>query len=430
MTLKPVPRPDQKVGLLALKEILRQRSIIGAMEVLHREMGNAFRLNVPGFDPVVLVGPDASRFVLVTNKDDLRWRMERDPITLLLGHGLLVEDEMHDRLRQIMNPALHKNMLVNYVETMRRCTDQITQNWAEDTPINMLVEMRKIALLILTETLFGADFSPELQRLWPGVLSMVRFISPGAWVLWRGFARFGYDRHLRQIDAYLYHLIAERRRNPSGTDDMLSLLIHAGLHDDLIRDQLMTMLVAGHDTVTASLTWALYLLGAHPGALHLAQQESRAVLGKDAPMFAHLGQLHYLDQAIHETLRLYPPAHLGSRVAAVDLTYDGYHIPAGTRVLYSIYLTQRDPAYWPNPTRFDPSRFDKASKQYTAFTYLPFGGGERFCIGATFAQVEMKIVLSRILQQFDLQLILKEFHLHMGATLEPRPGVMMTTKRV
>lgn len=430
-SLDDAPRADGIVGLKALKGIYKRRSIIGALEVMHAEMGDVFQLTVPGFNPVVLVGPEASRFVLVSARDDLRWRMEREPITLLLNHGVLVEDQSeHDTIRKAMHPPLHRRMLENHISAMWRNADQIITTWADHTTYDMLPEMRKIALLVLTETLFGVDFAPEMAELWPGILQAVHYISPGPWVLWRGLSKVGYDKNLRMIDDYLYRIIAARRENPGREDDLLGALIHnPAMTDDLIRDQLMTMLIAGHDTSTANLAWTLHLLGKHPQAMIRAQEEVRRVLGDEPPRFENLRELTYLSQVIDESLRLFPPIHLGSRVAATDLKFKGYHIPEGTRVLYSIYLTHRHPEYWPNPNTFDPDRFAPGQKRPTPYTYLPFGGGPRNCIGAAFATVEAKVVLARILQQTQLHYQGDAVRPYMGATLEPRPGVRMTTIR-
>jgi cytochrome P450 len=427
----PVPNPPPLVGLRALRGIIRRRSIIGALEVFHREMGDVFRLSVPGFNPIVLAGPEACHFVLIEARDQVRWRMEREPITLLLNHGVLVEDgDSHDHLRRAMNPSLHKQMILRQIKAMWRCADRVAEAWVHGEPVDMLVEMRKVALLVLTDTLFGVDFQPEMRRLWPGVLRAVRYISPGPWVVWRGFSGLGYNRHLRQIDSYLFGIIAGRRAHPRpDSGDMISVLIDAGLSDDLIRDQLMTMLIAGHDTSTASLSWALYLMGAHPDAMRRARDEVLSAIGPDQPPAPeHLPRLRYLDQVMDESLRLYPPIHLGSRVAAADLEFGGYAIPAGSRVLYSIYLTHRHPDHWPQPEHFDPDRFAPGIK-HRPYTFVPFGGGPRNCIGAAFAQVELKVVLARLLQRFDLTLLSHNVHPHMGATLEPRPGVLMRVDR-
>lgn len=430
--LKTVPKPGREVGLLALKRMLRTRSPMDALAVFHQELGDVFQITFPGFNPVMLVGAEAARFLLVEARDDMRWRMDGEPIALLLRHGVLMEDgDSHDALRQVMNPALHRRMLTQYVETMVKRTDEITSQWQSGNTYDMLVETRKIALLILTDSLFNVDFSPEMARLWDGVLRAVRFISPGLWVMWRGFAPLGYSRKLREIDAYLFQIIAERRKFPGGDDDLLGALVHnPALTDDLIRDQLMTMLIAGHDTSTANLAWTLYLLGKHPNAMQRAKEEVQAVIGDNPPQFEHLRDLSYLGAVIDESLRLYPPIHLGSRFAARDLEFNGYHIPAGMRVLYSIYLTHRHPAYWYEPDTFKPERFLDTHRQ-EPYTFIPFGGGPRNCIGGAFAQVEAKVVLARILQRYDLRLLQNNVRVHMGATLEPRPGVKMRiTERI
>jgi cytochrome P450 len=243
--------------------------------------------------------------------------------------------------------------------------------------------------------------------------------------------RPGYARARRELDDYLYQIIDARRNAPGQADDLLGLLVATpGLSDEIIRDQLLTMLIAGHDTSTALLAWALYLLGRHPAVLAQAQAEVEAVLGCQPPTLAHVSELRYLEQVINETLRLYPPIHTGLRLAAEDLEFQGYRIPAGTRVMYSIYLTHRLAEYWPEPDRFDPDRFSpERGHARPPYTFLPFGGGPRNCIGLAFARVEAKVVLARILQNFDLKLTRTSVRPGMGATLEPRPGVVMQVRR-
>jgi cytochrome P450 len=425
-----IPNPDPQVSLRALGAMLREQSVLAAIEVFAREVGNVFQMRLPGFRAVMLVGPEAARFVLVSGREDFRWRSEGDPVTALLRQGVLVQDgEAHDRLRRAMNPALHKRMLEAYIGGMVRGTDQVMRGWAEGQPVDMLVEMRRAALLILLETLFKVDFSPDMESLWKAILKTLDYISPGLWMFWRGIPRPQYQDALRQMDAYLYRIIAARRAQVGEASDLLGLLVSdVSMDDGLIRDQLLTMLIAGHDTSTALLSWALYLLGKHPETLARAQAEVDAVVGRDVPQMAHVNQLTYLDQVINETLRLYPPIHLGSRTAAVDLTFEGYSIPAGTRVMYSVYLTQRMPQYWPDAAQFKPERWEASQAQPQPYTYLPFGGGPRNCIGALYAQVEAKIVLASLLQRRELRLLPRRVYAHMGATLEPRPGVWMETR--
>jgi cytochrome P450 len=262
--------------------------------------------------------------------------------------------------------------------------------------------------------------APELDGLWRPLLRTLAYIAPGPWLLWPTLPRPGYARALRHVDHYLFRLIAHRRADPLDGDDLLNVLVRSGLSDNMVRDQLLTMLIAGHDTATAALAWALHVLSQFTEVQTRARTEVAAVLGNQAPKIDHLPQLAYVERVIKETLRLYPPIHVGNRRAACDLAFAGWRIPAGTRVLFSIFLTHRDPRYWPEPERFDPERFNpQCHTPPAAFAYLPFGGGPRFCIGAAMAQVEVKAVLARLLQRFDFQPLSKTVHLRMGATLEP-----------
>jgi len=427
-----IPVPNNQASLRALNALLRQQSVLAALEVFHAELGDVFRIPLPGFNPVMLVGPEANRFLLVEQRDDLRWRSEQDPVTRLLQHGVLVEDgEAHDGLRRQMNPALHRRALERYVEAMWQATDSVTASWpAAGEPLDMLVEMRRVALLILMKTLFSVDFETELDRLWGPILKALRYISPGPWVVWRDIPRPGYRRALHELDAYLHQIISQRRQNPAAHDDLLGMLIESDMSDALIRDQLLTLIIAGHDTSTALLSWMLYSVSRQPEILSKAQAEVVSVMGSSPHDLARLNELRYLDQVMNETLRLYPPIHLGSRIAARDLEFTGHPIPAGTRVLYSIYLAHRDERYWQNPAAFMPERFSPEEiRQRPPYTFLPFGGGSRNCIGTAFAQVEIKVVLARILQRFDLAFTNHKVRLHMGATLEPHPGVRLTVRR-
>ncbi len=425
---RPVPTPSPETGLRALRALVKEGHPLAAMQVFHRELGDVFRIQLPGFTPIVMAGPEAARFVLVQGRHDFRWRNEDDPVTQLLRHGVLVEDgESHDYLRRLMAPSLHRHMLDGYTKIIIESTDQVTRTWKPDRAPDMLIEMRKIALLVLTRSLFQSDISSEMSKLWDSILGVIAFISPGVWMIWRSAPRPSYRRAIQRLDQYLYRMIHLRRQELETIEnksDLLSTLILAGLDDNLIRDQLLTMLIAGHDTSTALLSWSLYLLGAHPDAYQRVRMEIDTVAGGDPNAVANcMGEMPFLQAVLEESLRLYPPIHLGSRLAAVDLEYDGYLIPAGERVIYSIYLTQRHPAHWSQPELFIPERH--LGTHPAPYNWLAFGGGPRNCIGAAFGQLESRLILARILQQFDLRLLEKRVHPHMGATLEPRPGVRM-----
>lgn len=429
--LKAIPRPTGEAAWQALQRWIKTQDVLAALESVHHTLGDVFELPLPGFNAVMLVGPEANRFVLVDERENLRWRAERDPVTRLLRHGVLVEDgAAHDELRRQMNPALHRKVIDGYMELMGRSSDLVIDAWGDTSTVDMLVEMRKVALLILTGTLFQEDFTPHLRPLWQSILRTIQYISPGPWLIWPEIPRLGYHRAIRRLDDYIYRLIAERRANFSGSSDLLGALIGAGMDDAMIRDQLLTILIAGHDTSTALLAWTLYLLAIHPNVQAQVHEEVERVLGGREPTSNEVGQLLYLDQVIKETLRLYPPIHLGSRIAATDLTFQDYFFPTGTRILYSIYLSHRHESFWPDPARFDPDRFapDEVRRR-PPYLYLPFGGGPRNCIGMAFAQVEAKVILARLLQKYQLDFAAHPARPHMGATLEPHPGVRITVRR-
>jgi cytochrome P450 len=428
---RPIPEPDFGAARHAAQAFLRERHIPGALEALHQTLGDVFRLPLPGFSSVVLVGPEANRFILTESRTSFVWRAEGDPVTGLLRKGMLVTDgAFHDELRQVMTPALHRSLFERFAEVMWRNTDQVTSHWRDGARITLLDEMRRIALCILTDALFGDDFSRQGNALWRDILRTIDYISPGLWLIWPGIPRPGYQRALRRMDDYLYQLIAQRRAQPSIAPNLLSMLIDSGMDDELIKDQLLTMFIAGHDTSTALLAWTLYLLSTHDDVMAQAQAEVATVLGAEPPTIANVRQLSYLDRVIKETLRLYPPIHLGSRIAAMDIAFRDYLIPAGTRVLYSIYLTHRDESYWPAPNVFDPDRFSPENTGHRpAYTFLPFGAGPRNCIGAAFAQVEATIVLARLLQRFAFRYVGGAVRPRMRATLEPNPGVLVEAQR-
>ena len=423
----PLPKATGQAGLQILRRLAATRSPLVALEMMQQHVGNLFQIQAPGFTPAVMAGPEYNRQLLLTDRTSYLWRTETDPVTELLRRGVLVLDgEEHDRVRACMEPTMLRRPTLAHIDTMVQSTDWIVDQWQDGGTYDMLVEMRKIALLILIGTLFGVDFRPDLQRMWDPILRAIDTISPGLWILSPKLPRRRYPKELAALDAYLYDLIGRRRTQPAPPDDLLTRLVQSpDMDDGLIRDQLLTMLIAGHDTSTALFAWMLYLLGEHPDAMRRVNDEVAAVVGSAPLASDHLNRLNYVDLVTRETLRLYPPIHIGNRKAAHDVQLPAGTIPAGNRVMYSIYLSHRDPAQWENPEAFDPDRFDRQAA-VPAFTYVPFGGGPRNCIGATFAQIEAKVVMARLFQRTRLDLLPgQQIHAHMGATLEPRPGVKM-----
>lgn len=434
----PMPVAEPEVGLKVLKGLARDRSLLTALEIMRDEVGPAFQITLPGFQPAVLVGPESNRQIMVSRRDQFRWRGPSDPVTKLLRHGVLVEDgEQHDYFRAQMEPVLQKPNVIQHIPAMLDYTDRITGNWPDNSIVDMLVEMRRLALLIFMGTLVDVELGPDMERLWRPILRAIKYISPGLWIIWPDMPRLGYAAPLKRLDDYLFAVIRRRRREmeagerqPAVANDLLTQMVREpGMTDDLIRDQILTMLIAGHDTSTALLAWTLHLLTSYPEVLVQAGAEVDATIGTADITLAHVERLEYLDSVIKESLRLYPPIHVGNRFAIDDTTISGYELKAGTRVMASIYLAHRDDRFWDDPKAFRPERFGPDGERVPPFTYLPFGGGPRVCIGATFAQVEAKVVLARILQRFTLESAGRKVHPYMGATLEPHPGVFLRVRR-
>ncbi|PWH13677.1 MAG: hypothetical protein DDG59_13945 [Anaerolineae bacterium] len=405
------PAPD--LGLRVLRAWLKSGSPLGPLEVMGDEMGYFFQIPLPAFHPYVVFGPQANRAVLVTQRQKLLWR-NTDPVTDLLWRGVLVVDgEEHEAYRKCMEPALHPAQLPAYAEMMVAQAKRVCDGWQAGQVVDLLVESRKIALLIIFQALFSQDIGKDLPHLWQPILKAIAYISPGAWILWRQLPRPSFTAPLRQLDAYLYGLIAKRRAGPPHPD-LLQALIEADYPDAVIRDQMLTMLIAGHDTSTALLAWVFVLLGKHPSVM---EELSLEVAQNDkSPL---------LDAVIKEALRLYPPIHIGNRRVAQALELEQGVIPAGERMFYSIYLTHRDQRIWEAAEAFRPQRF-LGGRQTPPFSYVPFGGGPRACIGAAFGQQEARLVLTYLLRRFRFEPVhFERIHPHMGATLEPRPGVWM-----
>jgi cytochrome P450 len=433
-----------ETGRAALRALVKEGSPLGPLKVMAKHVGRFFQIPIPGFRPYVVFGPEANRKVLVTERDKVLWR-NSDPVTDLLRHGILIVDgEEHDRYRKLMEPPLHPSCLPAYTSQFIFHTDKVSAQWKDGETVDMLVESRKIALLIIMQTLFSKDVWDDLPRIWTPILKAIEYISPGMWIVWRKIPRLGFGKHLKMLDEYLYGIIEERRRKlvilRSDSDeeslsrdgdsslpteaqndmpnDLLQHLIDANLTDDVIRDQMLTMLIAGHDTSMALLAWVFAMLGQHPDIHQRLVQEVDAM--DKSPL---------LDQVIKESLRLYPPIHIGNRRIVEEMEFSEGNIPAGERMFYSIYLTHRDPSVWENAEDFCPERFAHGRKT-PPFSYVPFGGGPRACIGAAFGQAEARIVMSHLLRTHTFEFTNHKIHPHMGATLDPRPGVFMkATKR-
>jgi cytochrome P450 len=416
--LPPGPAAPPLVQTLRLA-----RQPFRTLDACARRWGDWFTLRlIGGRANVVCSHPDAVRDVHAGDPEVFRGgEAAVDILQPLLGRDslLVLDGERHLRERKLMSPPFHGERVQVYGRLVRDSTLRVIAGWRPGHPFPIHHEMQTVTLDVIVRAVFGIEDGPQLVEL---RRSLEHFLAladgPSAAFLVLPFTQFElagltpwgrYVRRARTIDDLLYAEMARRRaEGTAGRTDILSLLLDARhedgqpMTDHELRDEMFTLLMAGHETTATSLAWAFYHLLRHPDVLARLRDELHAVLG-DGPMEPeHVGRLEYLDAVLKETQRLTPVIGLTGRVLAAPARIGGRDLPAGVVVSPAIYLVHRRPDTWPEPERFRPERF--VGVRPTPFTYFPFGGGVRRCLGAAFATYEMKVVLSEVVRHADLRI--------------------------
>ncbi|HEY6408996.1 MAG TPA: cytochrome P450 [Ktedonobacteraceae bacterium] len=363
----------------------------------------------------------------------------------LLGNGLLTsENEFHKRQRKLVAPAFQHSRIASYANIMVSYSEQIQKEWAEGATIDVAREMMRLTLWIVGKTLFDADVLDEAEELGEALtVAMHRFSSEMTTIVhipydWPTPSNQRVRKAVARLDATIYKMIDERRRSSEDRGDLLSMLLSARDEDDgsfmtdkQVRDEAMTLFLAGHETTANALAWTWYLLSQHPAAYTQMREEVDRVLGGRLPTFADLHNLPYTLQVLKESIRLYPPAYGFARLAIRPVTIGNYPLPAGTIILVSPYTIHRRPDYFPNPERFDPERFTpEAEQQLPRYAYIPFGGGPRVCIGNHFALMEGHLVLATLAQRVSFSLVTgQRIDTEPLVTLRPKNGIKMKVTR-
>ncbi|MBH8564773.1 cytochrome P450 [Nostoc sp. CENA67] len=356
---------------------------------------------------------DASYFESGRGNGILRFLLGDNSLTLLDG-------DRHQRQRQLLTPPFHGERMRAYGETIREITQQVSSEWKIGKPFNIRASTQEITLRVILRVVFGVDEGPLFEELRRSLTSVLEFTgSPlmsgmlffsflqkdlGAWSPWGRTVRL-----LQQIDQLIYAVIQQRRaESEQNRQDILSLLISARyddgqpMSDAELRDELMTMLVAGHETTASALTWAFYWLDQLPEVREKFLKELDSLGVNPEP--SSIAKLPYLTAVCQETLRLYPIAMSAFfRVVKSPIEIMGYKLPVGTAIIPSIYLAHHREEVFPNSQQFKPERF--LERQFSPYEYFPFGGGNRRCIGLAFAQYEMKVALATILSQYQVSLL-------------------------
>ncbi len=401
------------------------------MRICAETYGDAFTIRLVGLPPMVFFSdPAAIKQIFTGDPERLRaGQANRVVFELILGPNsiLLLDGARHKRERKLLMPPFHGERMRLYSDMMGEIIDQSIDNWPVETSFPVHSRLQQITLDVILRAVFGADDDVLVSELRARLIRWLNSISRPLTV-WKSFIQ------LRYIDRLLYDQIARRRGSTEkGRTDIMAMLVAARdedgqpMSDEEIRDEIITMLVAGHETTATSLAWVIYRLLENPHVLATAQAEVKSVTGDglqaSRPTAEQITELSYLDAVIKETARLNPVLPIAVRLLETDTRIGNYELSAGSIVAPCIYLTHRQPELWPEPEAFKPDRF--MGRRVDPYTFFPFGGGVRYCLGAAFATYEMKIVLARVLSRLTLRLDPRYAAqvVRRGITLAPSDGV-------
>ena len=430
------PRGPRNLPILGSLPSFRARPIEFLCETA-KKYGDLPYFRLGSFHAYLVNHPDFVRDILVTNQANFTKSRALQRARILFGEGLLTsEGKFHLRQRRLVQPAFHRDRLAGYAVVMSDCAVRVRDRWQSGSTLEMSDEMMRLTLAVVGKTLFSADVeseAPEIGQALTTVLKMFRMLMmPFSEYLEKlplpSIRRF--EKARDRLDQTIYGLIRDRRKSGEDTGDLLSMLLlaqdeegdGAGMTDTQVRDEALTLFLAGHETTANALTWTWYLLSQNPECEARLHEEIDSVLQGRVPQMADMPQLRYTEMVFAEAMRLYPPAWAIGRMSKEPFELGGVHIAAKSICILSPYVMQRDPRWFPDPERFDPERWTpEARDARPKFSYFPFGGGARVCIGERFAWMEGVLILATLAQKWKLRLA-------DGQRVEPLPLITLRTK--
>jgi cytochrome P450 len=393
---------------------------LGFIERTREEYGDIVWMRFLYVPAIFLYHPDEVEYVLVTNAKNFikSMSLRSNFFQRMVGNGLLTsQGEEWKRQRRLSQPAFHRERVASYGQVMVDYAERLTAKWNEGDNRDVHRDMMRLTLEIVVQCLFSADVSSDVDHVGATLKELVKPFASQATLGWILNNRLPTPTHLRfhalakKIDKVVYRIISERRASGEDKGDLLSMLLAARdedgsrMNDRQLRDEVMTLFLAGHETTALTLAWSWYLLGTNPEAERKFHAELDEVLGGRAATMADLSRLKYTEQIAKECMRLYPPAYGLGREAINDCEIGGYRVPAGTQVFMFQWATQRDSRFYVEPESFRPERWtEDFVDQWPKYAYFPFGGGPRACIGASFAMMEIILGLAAIGQKFRLEI--------------------------
>jgi cytochrome P450 len=448
MPSQPLPGP-RGLPLIGHVTPFIRHGILGAFESLAKRYGPCYQLPLPfGNTAVVLAHPDGVERVLRSNRDNYIKGAVYEGARLLLGEGLVTaEGRAWEQQRALAQPAFNSTQLATYLRTMTECTEDLLSEWRKlpiGKSINLSEAATRLTLAIAGRTLFGLDLSGHSNNAGRAFRDGLRGIGsrgPGglAVPLWLPTpVNVRFHRALVTLDKLVYDIIRRFHAGEAGSseDTLLGMLMAArdpetgqGMSDRQLRDEIVTIYLAGHETTANMLIWTFYLLSCSPAVRERLEQELDS-LPDGSPSLPALKGLEYAPMVLSEALRLYPPAWTIARNVITDDEVCGYRVPGGSFVLLSPYITQRLEEFWPDPEQFDPQRFTAANvRGRHRFAWFPFSAGPRVCIGKQFSMLEGELILAQVMREFRVNVDSKTLGFKAEGTLHPDRPVSMRLER-
>ncbi|HTW67096.1 MAG TPA: cytochrome P450 [Bryobacteraceae bacterium] len=410
---------------------------LGFLTKAAREYGDLVYFRVARQHMYLVNHPDYVREVLVTNQGNFVKSRALQRAKVLLGEGLLTsEGQHHLRQRRLVQPAFHRERLAGYAAAMSERAVRWRERWQNGSTLDISTEMPHLTLSVVAKTLFSADVESEASEIGAAMTTVLEMFR----LLLMPFSEYmeklplphvrRFDKARARLDATIYGLIRDRRKSGQDAGDLLSMLLFAQdeekdgakMTNQQVRDEALTLFLAGHETTANALSWSWYLLSQNPEAERRLHEELDAVLGGRAPELADVPNLRYTEMILTEALRLYPPAWAIGRMAKGPFSLGGAEVPAKSICILSPFLIHRDARWFPDPEKFDPDRWaPETQDSRPKFAYFPFGGGARVCIGERFAWMEGVIVMAAIAQKWKLRLA-------PGQHVEPLPLITLRVK--
>lgn len=421
------------------------RDPLAYLTELHRRHGSFIEIDTGYRKLYSILDPELIREVLVTQGAAFAKSPGLQTASAVLGKGLLTANgELHLRQRRLVQPAFHKQRLQGYAEVMVRASRRRLEGWRDGQCMDLAREMMAVTLDIITQTMFSEMIGDDVQvvsealdetllRFHVGLLPLMPLLERLPLTANRRF-----QRACKRLDEVLLRLIRSRRRSGEDRGDLLSMLLQAtddedgqGMSDQQLRDEAMTIFLAGHETTANTLAWSFALLACHPEVKKKLHEELDAVLGGRAPTLSDVPSLVSCRQVLQEALRLYPPAWIIGRQALQPVQLGGETLDSGVIVLMSQWVAHRQGAFFPQPEQFRPERWTaELERSLPKFAYFPFGGGNRICIGEGFARTEATLVLATVLQRWDYTALSQALPVPLPRiTLRPRDGVPAIVRR-